>query len=168
MGPEAFLHGPHRARCESFWARVFFQRDVREVRVFLGMSRHGPHRARNEMVPDSSSGAGARGVSAWAPSCEVMKQILDQSLGCAMLFKNATKTLLPLPPLLHPFHYFSDLRSFCESTFWCCFGSELVHGPSGAPPRPDLDPDASPTPATQQKHNKFEVASKTLNRIKRP
>ena len=52
------------------------------------------------MMPDSSSGAGARGVSAWAPSCEVMKQILDQSLGCAILFKNATKTLLPLPPLL--------------------------------------------------------------------
>ena len=83
-------------------------------------------------------------------------------LGCAMLFKNATKTLLPLPPLLHPFHYFSDLRSFCESTFWCCFGSELVHGPSGAPP--------PPAPATiiprkkQSKHTNYHAACLYHNR----
>ena len=65
------------------------------------------------MVPDSSSGAGARGVSAWAPSCEVMKQILDQSLGCAILFKNATKTLLPLPPLLlRPLPLFQRFKEF--------------------------------------------------------
>ena len=89
------------------WGVVTVVRGVsREVRVFLGMSLFSARCARgaslfgHEMVPDSSSGAGARGVSAWAPSCEVMKQILDQSLGGAILFEHATNTLLPLSPLL--------------------------------------------------------------------
>ena len=69
-------------------------------------------------MPDSSSGAGARGVSVWASPCEVMKQILDQSLGCLCL-KTQQKSYC------HPFHYSSGLRSLCESTFWCCFGAGL-------------------------------------------
>ena len=76
------------ARCESFWARVGTGHIARGASLF-----------GHEMVPDSSSDAGDRGVSAWAPSCEVMKQIFDQSLGRAILFKTATNTLLPVPPL---------------------------------------------------------------------
>ena len=75
--------------CESFWARVGTGHIARGASLF-----------GHEMMPDSSSGAGARGVSAWAPWCEVMKQILDQSLGGAILFEHATNTLLPLSPLL--------------------------------------------------------------------
>ena len=43
-----------------------------------------------------------------------MKQILDQSLGCAILFKNATTTtLLPLPPLLLlPLPLFQRFKEF--------------------------------------------------------
>ena len=82
-------------------------------RFCTGPIARGANLFGHEMVPDSSSGAGARGVSAWAPSCEVMKQILDQSLGCAILFKAATKTLLPLPPLLLlPLPLFQRFKEF--------------------------------------------------------
>ena len=75
-------------------------------RFCTGPIARGANLFGHEMVPDSSSWAGARGVSAWAPSCEVMKQILDQSLGCAILFKNATKILLPPLPLFQRFKEF--------------------------------------------------------------
>ena len=54
-------------------------------RFCTGHVARGANLFGHEMVPDSSSGAGARGVSAWAPSCEVIRQILDQSLGYAIL-----------------------------------------------------------------------------------
>ena len=60
-------------------------------RFCTGHVARGANLFGHEMVPDSSSWAGARDVSAWAPSCEVMKQIFDQSLGCAILFKTITK-----------------------------------------------------------------------------
>ena len=105
-------------------------------RFCTGHVARGANLFGHEMVPDSSSWAGARDVSARAPSCEVMKRIFDQSLGCAILFKTATKHYYHYRHYYYyyPFRYFSDLRSFCESTFWCCFGSELVHGPSDALP----------------------------------
>ena len=81
--------------CESFWAGVGTGHIARGASLF-----------GHEMMPDSRSGAGAAGVSVWASSCEVMKQILDQSLGCAILFKNETKTLLPPLPLFQRFKEF--------------------------------------------------------------
>ena len=62
-------------------------------RFCTGHIARGANLFGHEMVPDSSSWAGARGVSAWAPSCEVMKQIIDQSLGCEIVFENATHTV---------------------------------------------------------------------------
>ncbi len=51
----------------------------------MGPIARGASLFGHEIVPDSSSGAGARGVSAWAPSREVIKQIIDHSLGYAIL-----------------------------------------------------------------------------------
>ena len=75
-------------------------------RFCTGHVARGANLFGHEMVPDSSSWAGARDVSARAPSCEVMKQIFDQSLGCAILFKHATKILLPSLPRFQRFKDF--------------------------------------------------------------
>ena len=94
-----FMEGKLGKRVAWQWGVVLVVRGVSAWaprRFCTGHVARGANLFGHEMVPDSSSWAGARDVSARAPSCEVMKQIFDQSLGCAILFKTATK---------HYYHY---------------------------------------------------------------